>query len=209
MIHKDAVLCYVAGQWAYFTTRKLSEPLGDDWNDAPYEHNAGTPYEFGDHDRKKGIHPWFIIKVAWDGNFNQPHDHYHNSPWSVEQINAGAVAWLVTSKSSDNKWVTIPAGTTLDRFCELIRIGGGTVFLANANGAVEANLEAIDLRRELEETNNKWRADGRLLSGALLLLNENGIGPGSTELLEAAKRAELRDAREGIETKNSTSEPLT
>jgi hypothetical protein len=37
-------LCYVKGNWAYFTSRPLSEQTGDDWNDAPYEHNAGTPY---------------------------------------------------------------------------------------------------------------------------------------------------------------------
>ena len=38
-----SVLCYVDAPWAYFTTRRLSEQWGDDWDDAPYEHNAGTP----------------------------------------------------------------------------------------------------------------------------------------------------------------------
>lgn len=39
-----AVLCYVDGQRAYFTTAKLADQWGDDWDDALYEHNAGEPY---------------------------------------------------------------------------------------------------------------------------------------------------------------------
>jgi hypothetical protein len=41
---KDPVLCYVDGVFAYFTTQSLKKQTGDDWNDAPYEHNAGEPY---------------------------------------------------------------------------------------------------------------------------------------------------------------------
>jgi len=124
------VLCYVDGPWAYFTTRKLSEQWGDDWDDAPYEHNAGTPYDYSEHDKKEGREPWQIIKVAWDGDFEPPSEGHYNSPWSVEQINAGAVAWLRTSRWRTGKPVIIPAGTTLERFCELIRKGGGTVYFA-------------------------------------------------------------------------------
>jgi len=123
------VLCYIEGSWAYFTTRKLSEQWGDDWDDAPYEHNAGTPYDYSDHDKKDGREPWQIVKVAWDGDFEPPCEGHLNSPWSVEQINAGAVAWLRTSRWRTCKPVIIPAGTTLERFCELIREGGGKVYL--------------------------------------------------------------------------------
>ena len=124
------VLCYVDGQWAYFTTRKLSEQWGDDWNDAPYEHNAGTPYEYHDHDKKEGREPWTISKVAYDGDFETPCEGHNNSPWSVEQINAGAVAWLRTSKWNKTQAI-IPAGTTMPRFCELIAQGGGRTYLPN------------------------------------------------------------------------------
>lgn len=37
-------LCYVASNFAYFTTLPVEDQCGDDWDDAPYEHNAGTPY---------------------------------------------------------------------------------------------------------------------------------------------------------------------
>lgn len=31
----EAVLCYVDGNCAYFTTQPLDQQWGDDWNDAP------------------------------------------------------------------------------------------------------------------------------------------------------------------------------
>ena len=37
-------LCYVSNGVLYFTNKELSEQWGDDWNDHPYEHNAGEPY---------------------------------------------------------------------------------------------------------------------------------------------------------------------
>lgn len=123
------VLCYVDGPWAYFTTQELSEQWGDDWDDAPYEHNARPPYEFTDNDRRQGREPWEIVKVAWDGNFDPPCAGYGNSPWSVEQINAGAAEWLRTNSWHAGKPVAIPAGTTLDRFRELVQEGGGKVYL--------------------------------------------------------------------------------
>lgn len=39
---QDFKLCYVDDGFAYFTTKPLTEQWGDDWNDAPYEHNAKT-----------------------------------------------------------------------------------------------------------------------------------------------------------------------
>jgi hypothetical protein len=126
----EPVLCYVDGNWAYFTTQPLEKQWGDDWNDAPYEHNAGEPYEFSDHDAKKNREPWKIVKVAYDGFFETPDSGHLNSPWSVEQINAWAVAWLRTSsRIVGGKTTVIPAGTTLSRFCELVRQGSGKVYL--------------------------------------------------------------------------------
>ena len=125
------VLCYVDGQWAYFTTKKLSEQWGDDWNDAPYEDNAGEPYTYGDHDRKEGCEPWEIVKVAWCGDFETPCTDQCNSRWSVDRINAGGVAWMQTSRWSSGEAVIIPAGTTLSDFCRLIAAGGGEVYLKN------------------------------------------------------------------------------
>ncbi len=118
-------LCYVDEQWAYFTTQDVTKQWGDDWNDAPYEHNAGTPYAYHDQTDKE---PWEILKVAWDGPFRVPCDGQLNSRWTVEQINAGAAAWLTTETWAD-KQVAIPAGTTLKEFKHLILEGEGKVYV--------------------------------------------------------------------------------
>lgn len=116
-------LCYVAGDWAYFTTQDVTEQWGDDWNDAPYEHNAGEPYG-----PWRDGEAWEITRVAFDGPFERPCDGHFNSPYTVEQINAGAVAWLRTDRWHDVT-VAIPAGTTLDDFVLLVGSAGGRVYL--------------------------------------------------------------------------------
>lgn len=133
------VLCYVDGPWAFFTTQPLAKQWGDDWNDAPYEHNAGDPYTFGEHDRKNGKAPWEIIKIAWEADLEAPCGDHRNGPWSVEQINAGAVAWLRSWHWEAGNKVVIPAGTTMEDFVRLVESAGGKVYLANAT--VEARRE--------------------------------------------------------------------
>jgi hypothetical protein len=127
---KTPVLCYVNESWAYFTTKNLSEQWGDDWNDAPYEHNAEAPYEYSENDKSKGLKPWDIVKVAWEGDFLEPSYSHNNSPWSVQQINSGAIAWLRSNPwVSKEKPIVIAAGTSLEDFCHLIKQGGGKVYL--------------------------------------------------------------------------------
>ena len=151
MTLKDWKLCYVENSWAYFTTQELSEQWGDDWDDSSYESNAGQPYEPCWHnepenlscEHRGGVKPgelcwcagckkdwnkdgtprWFVAKVAFDGNFIQPCSYTVNSPWSVKDINSGAVAWLRGDE------VTIHAGCSLDDFALLIKKGGGDVYL--------------------------------------------------------------------------------
>lgn len=66
----------------YFT-KDLSEQWGDDWNDAPYEHNAGLPY--GDD----------IIEIPiCIEDCIMPSTYWTNSPYSVSDINKGACAWI-------------------------------------------------------------------------------------------------------------------
>lgn len=92
---------------AYFTRLDLLEQWGDDWNDAPYDCNAGEPYENSEGD---------IIEVPFafvgseddEGYFstypleyNLPKDYGGgNCPWSVEDINLGAVPWLFVKDMS-------------------------------------------------------------------------------------------------------------
>jgi len=124
---EDAVLCYVTGNFAYFTTQLLSEQWGDDWNDAPYEHNAGTPYH--DWEGEQGEGPrWIVSKVAFDGPFETPDYGKINSSYSVEQINDGRVPWLCDVWRQDIE--PIYAGVTLIEFIRLIHAAGGNVYAA-------------------------------------------------------------------------------
>jgi len=120
----DFRLCYVNDCWAYFTTQPLESQWGDDWDDVPYEHNAGQPYD-GD--------GWEILKVAFEGDFTLPCDNYRNSPWSVDQINDGDVPWLVAgwfTKEQDSLF----AGATFGEFVEFVQKHDGQVYIQRGRG---------------------------------------------------------------------------
>jgi len=105
-------LCYVEEPWAFFTPRPIAEQRGDDWDDAPYQHNAGRPY--GDD----------IVRVAFEGSFEAPKDGPEDF-YSVEQVNAGKVPWLCTWPTSEG---FLNAGATLEEFRAFVRENDGEVY---------------------------------------------------------------------------------
>jgi len=115
-------LCYVKDSWAWFTSLSLKQQWGSGWAKRPYEYNA-SPLGIPDGTDHR------MVKVAFDGEFRQPCDGFDNSPYSVEQINAGAAAWLAPGIFADHN-VVIPAGTTLADFVTLVEEAGGTVYFA-------------------------------------------------------------------------------
>lgn len=120
---REPILCYIDGDWAYFTTKPLSEQWGDDWGDAPYEHNAGEPYE-----EQKGQ----IIKIVFDlYRLLRPCDSELNTRLSVEDINNKKEPWL---SDTAHTGVKIWAGTTLSEFKKLIRKAGGKVYVEEPEG---------------------------------------------------------------------------
>lgn len=121
------ILCYVREPWAYFTSQSLEEQWGDDWNDAPYEHNAGSPYEPSWIDKEKGKH-WTIERLAFEGPFEYPDSWQLNSSYSVEMINKKKVPWLVPPKYDDSHQVSIWAGTEIEDFIQLVQSVGGEVY---------------------------------------------------------------------------------
>lgn len=118
-------LCYVDGQKAYFTTQDVKEQWGDDWNDAPYEHNAGTPYDWREGQKEN---KWEILDVYYECNLNTPDYSHNNSPYSVQDINKGVVPWLESPSYEKEKFVRLFAGTTLGEFLATMKELKGKVY---------------------------------------------------------------------------------
>ena len=125
-------LCYVRGEWgesAWFTTN-LEHTSGDDWNDAPYEHNASRPYHI--FSTKEGVlydEDGVLCEVMFSAHLETPSTGRINSPYSVDMINDGMTPWLKTpSWYKDEDSFEIYAGTSLTEFVRLIKQHGGSVF---------------------------------------------------------------------------------
>lgn len=134
---KTFKLCFIDGEdymshgVAYFTDN-LEEQWGDDWNDKPYEHNAGEPYHdwselIEDNEdickRKWKHHPIEIKKIYFELNdYKVPCSGTTNSPYSVQDINKGVVAWLWTDKFK------LFAGATMEEFIDTIKTNGGKIY---------------------------------------------------------------------------------
>ena len=108
---------------AYFTKEKLDEQRGDDWDDAPYEHNAGTPYDnIWVDDVRTEIEILQVPFAVKSYNFSLPNDFAYggNSPFAVADINHGAVAWIydAVSKKTKSKYVAIQGGDDLETFAD-------------------------------------------------------------------------------------------
>lgn len=109
-------LCYIDEGKAYFTNILLAKQTGDDWDDAPYEHNAGPPY---------CKEPGQIVFMGYrcDKLLTPSQFHGHNSPYSVDAINRGAACWLSDATQDEG----ILAGMTPANFIAFVEKFGGTV----------------------------------------------------------------------------------
>lgn len=125
-------LCYIDGNKAWFTS-DFENQWGDDWDDKPYEHNAGEPYIYDYKQPEQGvkngvgIYPEIPMKILY---FELPRywlylpcDKFVNSPYSVKDINRGAIAWIHTDD------FIIPAGTLIEDFIKTIESHGGNIYL--------------------------------------------------------------------------------
>lgn len=75
----------------------LSEWYGDDWNDAPYEHNAETVYD-------EFVSAYF--DVAWDGDWlvMEPCDGTRNSYYCKDDMREQKVPCIVVSMPDENDY---------------------------------------------------------------------------------------------------------
>ena len=124
VIQKIYRLCYVRDNILYFTD-DFDNCWGDDWNDRPYEYNAEPPYEWIDEwtpeqNREHGhTHIKCIAKLWSEYYIKEPKDGYTNSPYSVEDINKGAIAWLWCEEVG-----ALPAGATIEEAIEWLKKAG-------------------------------------------------------------------------------------
>jgi len=129
----NAKLCCIRWGRAYFTTQDVTEQWGDDWNDAPYEHNAGAPYKQCKDNWERGEEQWQIFEIPFDSGLVAPGDSGLNSKYSIQDINRGDVPWLQSPLWSKSE-VQIMAGTTFKEFAIIINQAGGTVYVPYAMG---------------------------------------------------------------------------
>lgn len=128
MVYK---LCYVDGNKAYFTSN-WKEQWGDDWNDRPYEHNAGEPYR---HYYEHGVELNIPLKECYfeiPMYFELPCDGHLNSPYSVQDINNNAMPWLRIGYGDEKTYIF--AGTTYTEFIKIITKLGGTIYVPKKRG---------------------------------------------------------------------------
>lgn len=115
---------------AYFTPIDLKDQWGDDWDDAPYEHNAEEPYDdyYDENDAKHEINIYvvhFTVQKEVDETLLTPRDFCYGSYGSsvcVAQINSGMVAWMYSRegyKACDG--FAIQAGTLIADFVGKIK----------------------------------------------------------------------------------------
>jgi len=129
-------LCFIRGNFAYFTPKPLhgeNRQWGDDWDDAPFQHNAGLPYDMGK-----------IVKIAFDfPNLSEGYDYFlpHHYPRKinnvempgklcVEDINERKVCpWI---DFYDGEVLDLPnaiwAGDSINEFIEKIHNNGGEIY---------------------------------------------------------------------------------
>lgn len=115
-------LCYVSDGVAYFTTRDVKDQWGDDWDDRPYEHNAGLPYSWRE---SMECPPYSLIELPYSSFLETPEFRaMGNSNLSVKEINDKITPWLMEYGNSQRD-IRIFAGTSaLEFICVLIESGG-------------------------------------------------------------------------------------
>lgn len=114
-------LCYVKEGIAYFTTLKpITSQWGNGWLKVPYEHNAGSPYEW-DPKSMPQCEKYSIREIHFTANVMEPYqDCGNNSPFSVMSMNANKYPWL-----RGKNCAALYAGATIPEFLSFVKRHNG------------------------------------------------------------------------------------
>ena len=116
-MNAKAQLCYVDLPFVWFTTDFVGQ-WGDDWDDIPYECNAGQPYPPKFIGRDYELFRVAVFPNPYKHQLRVPADAHYSSPWSVMDINNKLVPWLrLMNLDWDSPTIeAIMAGTTYAAF---------------------------------------------------------------------------------------------
>ena len=90
-----------------FYLGKNGEQWGDDWDDAPYEYNAGRVYD----EFVKSVEDY---SVPFDWDVSEPSDKFQNSPYTKQDMVCRKVACL-TLKKTDGSEINILFGDSVPK----------------------------------------------------------------------------------------------
>lgn len=146
---EDWKLCYVDDWTMYFTSLPLEKQWGDDWNDAPFEHNAGTPYE--SHGEFKPCAKVHYRDAIVPGTQLIPPSHGHiNSQWSVQAINKGSSPWLRAQIYRTDPWEFVDvtgqalmAGASISEATDFVHRNGGIAWMAGKDNPQMAIVQEL------------------------------------------------------------------
>lgn len=87
---------------------------GDDWDDAPYEHNAGTVYQ-------EYVERTVDLVVPFDLHVIEPADNALNSEWCKQDMVDGKVAafWVDDADWNGKTLMTVKFGDDVDQVIKL------------------------------------------------------------------------------------------
>ena len=114
----------------YYGEDDCNDYWGDDWDDAPYEHNAGQVYQ-------RYIQGYVEFTFPLKYSVCEPCDDYFNSPYSKEDMKNGKVPCLTISTEPEIK---IYFGDNIDEISKQIIERGG--------------FKILDMRGKEDETDN-------------------------------------------------------
>ena len=83
------------GNVVRFYLGKNGKQWGDDWNDAPYEHNAGEVYD-------EFVKGYKDIVIPFEKNILEPCAGHNNSHWTKQDMIERKVPCLVVTKETYN-----------------------------------------------------------------------------------------------------------
>ena len=126
MKKKTFKLCYIEDNGslkiAFFSQKNPSSVIGSDWDDRPYDCNAGRPYTSTNPKDE-------IIEVVFQSSYDTPADLANcNSNYSVDMINKGFTPWLL-ARYGDTQASPIFAGISIEDFIKKIKKVHGKVYV--------------------------------------------------------------------------------